>query len=97
MLESYFCNRRFRVIYEEAKSSFFPIQAGVPLGSILRFTIYLFYIADVLTNSGTVLATFVDGTAVMSVNESQTAATINLQRTLNRITQWTNDWKIKLN
>lgn len=97
LLESYLMDRSFRVTHEGARSEFYRIKAGVPQGSVLGPTLYLLYTADIPTVNDTVIATYADDTAITYVSECQRAATAKLQKALNRVINWTNDWKIKLN
>lgn len=47
--------------------------------------------------NNTILATYADDTAILAMDESQVAATSKLQKAINKMTNWMNDWKIKLN
>lgn len=97
LLESYISERTFRVKHEEACSNFYPIKAGVPQGSVLGPLLYVLYTADIPTTTGTTIGTFADDTVIMAKSESQDEAVEHLQRALDKVTQWTRDWKIKLN
>lgn len=97
LLESYISDRQFRVKDEEAYSSFYPILAGVPQGSVLAPLLYTLYTADIPVTRNSFIGTFADDTAIMTTNESQPEAVNNLQNALDKINQWTIDWKIKLN
>lgn len=90
LLESYLSDRCFRVIHGEAVSELYQIKAGVPQGSVLGSILYLLYTANIPIDN-TIIATFADDTAIMAVSENLNAATVKLQKTLNRITNWTNN------
>lgn len=97
LLESYISNRRFRVSYEEVFSGFYSIKAGVPQGSVLGPLLYLIYTADMPTTNETFIGAYADDTVIMAAADTLGAATKCLEKTLDKINQWTNDWKIKLN
>lgn len=97
LLESYISDRKFRVKDEETYSSFYPILAGVPQGSVLAPLLYTLYTADIPVTKNSFIGTFADDTAIMATNNSQAKAVNQLQNALDKINQWTIDWKIKLN
>lgn len=97
LLESYLSGRKFRVAHDGAFSAFYPIAAGVPQGSVIGPLLYLLYTADIPTTEKTVLGTFADDTVIMATDTSQVKATESLQVAIDKISQWTRDWKIKLN
>lgn len=97
LLSSYLSERTFRVVHQEALSSFYPISAGVPQGSVLGPLLFLLYTADIPSTENTFLGTFADDTVVMTTDSNQEKATERLQIAINNINQWTKNWKIKLN
>jgi len=97
LLRSYIADRKFRVAFEEARSEYYPIQAGVPQGSVLGPILYSLYTVDIPVTSKTTLAVFADDTAVMAVNDTQIEATEQLQQAIDSLTKWTRQWKIRLN
>ncbi|CAG7733752.1 unnamed protein product, partial [Allacma fusca] len=96
-LKSYITGRAFRVFHGDAISTQHPINARVPQGSVLGPILYLIYTADIPTTEETETATFADDTAILSVHPSQAQATENLQKALDGISRWADQWKIKLN
>jgi len=97
LLESYLTDRKFRVKDQETYSDYYPIQAGVPQGSVLAPLLYLIYTADIPVPANSFIGAFADDTAIMTSDKSQFKANIKLQKSLDKIYKWTTDWKIKLN
>lgn len=97
LLESYLSDRKFRVKDQETYSSFYPILAGVPQGSVMAPLLYLIYTADIPVTNDSFIGTFADDTAIMATDIYQPKAVEKLQNALDKISQWTKDWKIKLN
>lgn len=75
------------------------IKAGVPQGSVLGPSLYLLYTSDVPMASNNTIATFADGTLVLSVAETikQSASTTKLHEAVNHVIKWTKKWCIKWN
>lgn len=97
LLRSYLENRTFRVCDGSDKSSVYPISASVPQGSVLGPVLYTLYTADIPVAENTFTATYADDTVTMAVGVTQAEATETLQRHLDRIVKWMQNWKIKLN
>lgn len=93
LLQSYLQNRRFRVALEDAKSAYWPIQAGVPQVNVFSPSLYLMYTADIPTTENTITAKFADNIGILAVNNSQEEATKNLELVIDKIVEWTRRWK----
>jgi len=96
-LKSFLSNRTFAVRCEDEISTFYPIIAGVPQGSILSPTLYNIFTADLQQSNNTTLATFADDTAITSSNSDVTTAIDNLQIHPTQLQDWFTLWKIKIN
>jgi hypothetical protein len=97
ILKSYLSNRYFNIKTNKDETSYHPIQAGVPQGSVLGPFLYLIYTADIPTTHETNIATFADDTAILALDENPIIASEKLQNHLNLLQQWLRKWKIKVN
>lgn len=97
LLESYLHQRHFYVKHGEDKSGLYNIEAGVPQGSVLGPILYLIYTSDLPVSNGVLVGTFADDTALMATHEHPTTASALLQSSLNEISKWMTDWRIKAN
>ncbi|KAL1122174.1 hypothetical protein AAG570_003579 [Ranatra chinensis] len=97
ILLSYLSDRSFIVIHGSSQSSYFPIKAGVPQGSILSPLLYSVYTSDIPEHPATLLASFADDTAILSTNSDPTLASLNLQSHLTTLQTWCSNWKIRVN
>lgn len=97
LLKSYLTNRTFQVRYQEAYTDLYPIQSGVPQGSILGPILYSIFTADLPETVGTMTATYADDTAILSSHNNPDIATRNLQNHLHHLEEWFQRWRIKAN
>lgn len=97
ILESYLCNRMFRIRQEDAYSKLKTIKARVPQGSVLGPILYLLYTCDIPELENNTIATFADDTAIMATGSSHKEAVEKVQLAINKVYDWTQKWKIKLN
>jgi len=97
LIQSYLANRSFYIQYRNATSELKQICAGVPQGSVLGPTLYLLYTMDIPQAPATVTGLFADDTAIISSDNDYKTAVETLQTAVSNISQWAQDWKIKLN
>lgn len=97
ILCSYLQNRHYLVKYHDALTSLYPIDAGVPQGSVLGPVLYLVFTADLPTQDNIVTATYADDTALLSSHQDPNMASILLQTNLNKIQRWLKIWRIRVN
>lgn len=97
ILRSYLNNRYFQVKFKQEYSNFYPIESGVPQGSVLGPLLYLIFTADLPTTDETLTSTFADDTAVLASHEDPLEASHMLQFSLDKIQNWLSKWRIKAN
>jgi retron-type reverse transcriptase len=74
ILKSYLHNRHFLVQVETEHTELYPINAGVPQGSVLGPLLFLLSTADLPTTSETITATFADDTVVVATDNDPATA-----------------------
>lgn len=97
ILSSYLKERYFRVRHGTEMTALYPINSGVPQGSVLGPILYLLYTADLPTNENITTSTYADDTAVLAVHQNPFEAAAQLQNHINKIEQWAKKWRIKIN
>jgi hypothetical protein len=85
LFKSYLSNRQFQIKVGNEKSEPQPIEAGVPQGSVLGRTLYTLFASDLPTSPNTVIGTFADDIAILSINEDPERAASNLQHHLSAL------------
>jgi hypothetical protein len=97
ILNSYINDRYFQVKKEITLSQYYPVQAGVPQGSVLGPLLYLIFTADIPTTDDTLIATFTDDTAMLSSDTNPNRASDKLQLHLIVFQTWLEQWRVKVN
>ena len=66
LISSFLSNRRARVVLDEKYSQEYPVNAGVPQGSILGPTLFLLYINDIPADAIRDIAIYANDTTLYS-------------------------------
>ena len=82
--------RKQRVVLNDQHSSWTIIEAGIPQGSIFGPLLFLIYINDLITS----IKIFADNTSLFSIVHSMNMSITNLNNDLNKIRNWSIQWKI---
>ena len=97
LLRDFLNERKQRVILNGQFSTWKNVSAGVPQGSILGSLLFLIYINDLTEGLSTNAKLFADDTSLFSViHDTQTSAN-NLNKDLERISNWATQWKMNFN
>ena len=97
ILKSYLTKRQFMVKYLDATTTTFPIEAGIPQGSVLGPLLFSIYTADLPISTDMTIATFADDTALLASHANLIIASSTLQRGLDFMEQWFHKWGFKIN
>jgi len=93
-ISAFLTNRTQAVVVEGATSDRANVESGVPQGSVLGPSLFLFYINDIPANTDSTVRLFADDTvaymAITSTNDCQ-----SLQSDLTKLEQWETRWKMQ--
>ena len=85
------------VKYLDATTTTFPIEAGIPQGSVLGPLLFSMYTADLPISTDITIATFADDTALLASHADPIIASSTLQRCLDSMGKWFHKRGYKIN
>ena len=103
VISSFLSNRRIRVVLDGKSSQEYPVNAGVPQGSILGLTLFLLYINDLLDDVICNIAIYADDTTLYSkCNQAsdlwqQLELAFELESDLRDTVDWGRKWLVDFN
>lgn len=97
IVASYLEGRQFRVKYGGERSTWKPIAAGVPQGSLLAPDLFNVFTADIPSPPGVELALYADDTAIFSSCRDEAMLGARLQTATDRVSGWMNAWRMTIN
>lgn len=97
IIQSYLENRRYRVKLNTTFSTWRPITAGVPQGSLLSPLLFNIYIADIPKTQGATISLYADDLLITASDRNINFSKQLTQEATNKICTFYNKWKIKVN
>ena len=97
LLENYLSDRFQRVLLNGQASSWRPVLAGVPQGSILGPLLFLIYINNLPNELKSNAKLFADDTSLFTIVKDKTESANILTNDLSEISKWAYDWKMLFN
>ena len=89
--------RKQRVLIPGGSSSWLPIKAGVPLGSILGPLLFLIYINDIILNVNSTVRLISDDTTLYLIVDNRADAARCLNSDLELMYHWAESWLVIFN
>ena len=93
-IKSFLSNRTQAVVVEGEASQLASVDSGVPQGSVLGPTLFLFYINDIPDNINSTVRLFADDTIVYLALKPPSNTNI-LQEDLKKLGEWEQKWKME--
>ena len=97
LIESFLSNRFQRVVLNGQSSSWTPVNAGEPQGSILGPLFFLIYINDLSKDISSTVKLFADDTSIFSVFDDNNVSVMKLNNDLLKISKWAHQWEMSFN
>ena len=97
MFCSYLSKRKQRVVLNGSSSSFFPVESGVPQGSVLGPLLFLVYINDLEYDIKSKINFFADDTMLFSTVHDPDITADELNHDLINISMWAYQWRMSFN
>jgi hypothetical protein len=92
-IKSFLTSRTQAVVVEGEKSDYVPVRSGVPQGSVLGPSLFLFYINDIPIGINSTVRLFADDTiAYLAIKSNSDCKT--LQKDLDKLSTWEQKWKM---
>ena len=92
-IHNFLKSRTQAVVLEGVTSDYVPVQSGVPQGSVLGPSLFLFYINDIPVGLDSTIRLFADDTiAYLTITSNKDCLT--LQKDLDKLGIWENKWKM---
>ena len=97
-LKSYLHNRKQRIVINNKHSSFLPVKAGVPQGSVLGPLLFLLYINDICDNLRSSTRLFADDSSIIATYpDIPTLVNVNVNADLVNLSKWSSDCLVTFN
>ena len=93
-IEGFLRNRTQAVVVEGEKSDYVSVLSGVPQGSVLGPSLFLFYINDISEGLNSTVRLFADDTIAYLAIKSKRDSRL-LQDDLNRLADWETKWQME--
>jgi hypothetical protein len=95
-IQNFLAERKQVVVVEGEKSDYINVESGVPQGSVLEPSLFLFYINDMPEGIRSRVRLFADDTIVYLTITSDTDADyiLYLQEDLDKLAEWEGKWKM---
>ena len=97
LLTNFLKNRYQRTLLNGQFSSWKPIEAGVPQGSVLGPLLFLVYINDLVEGIKCDIRIFADDTSIFRIVRNIDIAYKDMQHDLNLIQKWGKQWRMSFN
>ena len=97
LLKNFLQNRHQQVLLNDQCSSWAPVFAGVPHGSLLGPLFFLIYIKDLKKAISTTNKLFPDDTTIFSIVNDIDVSEHELNSDLRKISMWAYQWKMPFN
>ena len=95
-ISSFLSNRFQYVSIGNCQSNQVPVTSGVPQGSVLGPSLFIYFINDLPEVTNSFLKIFADDTKVYAGIKSEMDKE-ELQRSIDKMVEWTSKWMIKFN
>ena len=98
-IKSYTHNRRARVVIDTNRSKKILLRHGVPQGGVVSPTLFIVFMNDLVKQLPTFVkrAMYADNLVMWSTDEYAATAQIRLQTAVNILSNWANEWCVKIN
>ena len=92
-IENLLSNRKQAVVLESEKSDYVAVESGIPHGSVLGPSLFLYYINDIPAGLTSTIRLFADDTiSYLAIKSNRDA--LKLQQDLDKLSNWKKKWKM---